>query len=621
MAKRFLTHIDLSGNQLINASLEKLSADPVSGLFEGRMYYNTASDSIRVYDGTQWIPVGSVVDIQAGQDIDVSSSAGVYTISLEGTIDSNTTGNAATATALQTARTISLAGDVSGSATFDGTSNITISATVDSESSVNSITGTAGEVEVSASVGNVTVSLPATVNVDISGTAASATFASTASVANSVAANSVALGTDTTGDYVASVSGSDGVSITGTGEGASVSISNTDKGSSQNIFKTISTDSGSVTAASNSASVAIEGGNAISTSASAGIITIENTGVHSVSGSGNQISVSASNGDVTISLPSAVIFPGTVTLNADPQSALEAATKQYVDAVAEGLHIHASVEAATTASVDLNSPPATIDTVTLTNNMRVLVKNQTNAAENGIYVYNSASATLTRASDFNTAAEIQGGDFVFVTSGSAYADTGWVQTEKVTTLGTDPINFTQFSGAGTYLAGNGLQLAGNQFSIDTAVTVDKNTAQTLTNKTLTSPSITNPTVSGLYISDNNIVIEGTADVHETTLVFTDPTSDRTITFKDESGTVAFTSDITSALTSYTKKYSANVGNGSATSIAVTHNLATRDVQVQIYDNATYDTVECDVIRTDTNTVTVSFATAPASNAYRVVVIG
>ena len=627
MAKRFLTHIDLSGNQLINASLEKLSADPVSGLFEGRMYYNTASDSIRIYDGTQWIPVGSVVDIQAGQDIDVSSSAGVYTISLEGTIDSNTTGNAATATALQTARTISLAGDVSGSATFDGTSNITITTTVDSESSVNSITGTAGEIDVSASVGNVTISLPATVNADISGTAASATFATTASVANSVAANSVALGTDTTGDYVASVSGSDGVSITGTGEGASVSVANTDKGSSQNIFKTISTDSGTVTAGSNSASVAIEGGNGISTSASGNVITIENTGVHSVSGSGNQIDVSASNGDVTISLPTTVIFPGTVTLHADPQSALEAATKQYVDNAVSGLDWHSAVNLLAASAIALTGTSGTLvidGHAPLDDNddgYRLLLKGQTSASANGIYTYadDGSTYTLSRAADADTYQELIGAA-VFVMEGTTYASTAWIQTNHYLTDFSGQ-NWVQFSGTGTYTAGNGLQIVGNQFSIDTNITVDHNTAQTLTNKTLTSPSITNPTVSGLYISDNNIVIEGTADVHETTLIFTDPTADRTITFKDESGTVAFTSDITSALTSYTKKYSANVGNGSATSIAVTHNLATRDVQVQIYDNATYDTVECDVIRTDTNTVTVSFATAPANNAYRVVVIG
>jgi hypothetical protein len=73
--------------------------------------------------------------------------------------------------------------------------------------------------------------------------------------------------------------------------------------------------------------------------------------------------------------------------------------------------------------------------------------------------------------------------------------------------------------------------------------------------------------------------------------------------------------------SFTKKASANVGNASATSFAVTHNLNSRDVVVNVYDNSTYETVEVDVTRTDANTVTVAFSTAPALNAYRVVVIG
>ena len=66
-------------------------------------------------------------------------------------------------------------------------------------------------------------------------------------------------------------------------------------------------------------------------------------------------------------------------------------------------------------------------------------------------------------------------------------------------------------------------------------------------------------------------------------------------------------------------FAANVGNAAATSIAVTHNLGSRDVIVQVYDNATYDTVFVDTVRTDVNTVTLLFATAPALNAYRVVV--
>lgn len=72
---------------------------------------------------------------------------------------------------------------------------------------------------------------------------------------------------------------------------------------------------------------------------------------------------------------------------------------------------------------------------------------------------------------------------------------------------------------------------------------------------------------------------------------------------------------------FTKKVSANVGNGTNTSFAITHNLGTRDVVVNVYDNSLYDTVETDVIRTDNNTVTITFTVAPATDAYRVVIVG
>ena len=639
MARKFLTSIDLNLSELQNAVIQNLAADPITGNTDGRIYYNTVADEMRVYANGVWTAVGSG-DINnvvgTTNEVTVVVADGTATISLPATINADTSGNAATATTLATARAIELSGDVTGTANFDGSAAINISTTI--------------------------------------------------------AANSVALGTDTTGDYVTSVSASDGVAATGTGEGATVALTNTDKGSSQNIFKNVSDGSTSVVADSNDDTLTISGGTGISVTANTGTdtLSIGNTGVTSVAGTTNQITASGSTGSVTFSLPSAVTFPGSVTLNADPTQALQAATKQYVDAVAEGLHVHASVATATTANIaDLADPSAAIDGVTLIDGMRVLVKNQTATAENGIYVYDLATTALVRASDFNSAAEIQGGDFVFVTGGSTFDNTGFVQTEKVTTLGTDPILWSQFSGAGTFVAGNGLTLTGNSFSIDTAVTVDVSTSQTLTNKTLTSP-----TISGLYLSDNNIIVEGTDDAHETTLNFTDPTQDNTITFKDATGTVAFTSDIPSntdglaqgstnlyftveaaqdavgnslsgsnslaatyndeagtfafdttlAATSYmskasglavdisaletklvtdsfTKKVATSVGNGADTSFAITHSLNTEDVLVQVFDNSTHDTVEVDVVRTDANTVTVSFSVAPSSNAYRIVVIG
>ena len=156
----------------------------------------------------------------------------------------------------------------------------------------------------------------------------------------------------------------------------------------------------------------------------------------------------------------------------EPTQATHAATKGYVDTVAEGLHVHASTVAATTANINLTTGGLlVIDGVQLVADDRVLVRAQTAPAQNGIYL--AKSGAWVRADDYNSPAEIQGGDFTFVTGGTLYNSSGWVQGDAITTLGTDPIEFTQFSGAGTYTAGTGLLLNGGQFSIDQDVTATK----------------------------------------------------------------------------------------------------------------------------------------------------
>ena len=143
--------------------------------------------------------------------------------------------------------------------------------------------------------------------------------------------------------------------------------------------------------------------------------------------------------------------------------------KAYVDTIKQGLHIKEACKAATTSSGTLSSSfenGDTIDGVTLSTNDRILIKDQINAIENGIYVVKSSGAP-DRSSDM-VAGESASGDFTFVTEGSVNGDHGFVCTSNggSDTIGTHNLSFTQFSGAGQITAGNGLEKSGNTLSID-----------------------------------------------------------------------------------------------------------------------------------------------------------
>src|SRR6056300_1495705 len=160
--------------------------------------------------------------------------------------------------------------------------------------------------------------------------------------------------------------------------------------------------------------------------------------------------------------------------------------KSYVDAIAEGLHVHASTKAATTqtlalesgdtvtynngtlgvgATLTLSTGISTLDGYTLVDGDRILIKDESTQAHNGIYIRTS-STVFTRATDFDTTAEIASGDFLFVENGTTNGSNGYVQTETTTTIGTSAINFEQFSGAGQIDAGAALSKTGNQLNVE-----------------------------------------------------------------------------------------------------------------------------------------------------------
>lgn len=259
------------------------------------------------------------------------------------------------------------------------------------------------------------------------------------------------------------------------------------------------------------------------------------------------------------------LLGGTITGVPDPSGATDVVNLQTLQSFIRGMVIKDAVDAASTSNITLATPGASMDGVTLSNPSRVLLMGQTDPTQNGIYDWTAAASTLTRSSDADgtggQGSELRGGVIVYVTAGTANGDKSFVISSPNgdVAIGTDSITWTAFGGGGvTYSAGNGLQLASTTFSI-------------------------------LLDSNSGLSVSGTGLKVDTSVV--------------------------------ARKFAQNVGNGASTSIAVTHSLGTRDVTVSVHDSSTYEEIVCDVVKTDTSTVTLTFATAPASNAFRVTVIG
>jgi len=240
-----------------------------------------------------------------------------------------------------------------------------------------------------------------------------------------------------------------------------------------------------------------------------------------------------------------------------PSASGDAASKSYVDSLVEGLAWKDSCRVATQSNLNLASPGATIDGISMASQDRVLVRAQSTASQNGIYVWNGASTAMTRSLDASTFPELE--------QAVTTVEEG---TSAATTYRQDQINGT----------------------------IDSSTISWVTFGTA-APAASESTAGIAELATQAETDAGTDDLRIVT----------PLKLATWSGRI--------------KKYSVSIGDGSATSYTVTHNLASRDVHVTVYNASTYDEVITDVTHATTNTLTIVFASAPGSNAYRVVVTG
>ena len=223
---------------------------------------------------------------------------------------------------------------------------------------------------------------------------------------------------------------------------------------------------------------------------------------------------------------------------ADATSPQDAVTKAQLDAAVQGYKWKDPARVATTANITL-SGAQTIDGVAVSAGDRVLVKDQSAGAANGIYL--AAAGAWTRATDFDAAAEVLGAA-VFVSEGATQGNQVWLMTtDAPITIGTTVLTFAQVGGGASYTAGNGITISSGVIAVD-------------------------------------------------------------------AGVVA-------------RKASATVGDGTATTITVTHSLNTQDVTVSVREAATNAGVLCDWVANGVNTVQLTFATAPTTGQYRATITG
>ena len=611
MARLFVTSINLNKNELQNARIQNLSSAPSSPV-AGQIYFNTQTNVLYFYNGSEWIPAsGSTEVIQdvigysviggVGLTATYNDTAGETTIDLDNTaVSHGSYGGSA-------AKTVSFTVDQQGRLTAASDTTIDIAST-----QVNDFTEATQDV-IGSSLGEgegIDIQYNDTSGITvISGEDASDTNKGIASFSSTdfvVTSGNVALNTEAIQDKVGGmVTGNTETGITVTYQDSDgtldfevadqfLSHTTSDLAEGTNLYYTAERVQDEI----NNTIVAGTGlDKTYNDGAGTYTLDIDST---VTTNSGTQTLTNKTLGSGT-SLSANLDAANNKIVNlATPTASGDAVNKSYVDGLTAGLDWKTAVNLLADSNIALSGSSGTLvidghSALSSSNDgYRILLKGQTTDNEKGIYVYNDAGSgyTLTRASDADAYGELLGAA-VFVMEGTTYGSTSWIQSNHYIVDFSGQV-WTQFSGAGTYLAGAGLTLTGNTFSVD--VTPTSGNASLI--NTGGATEVKTDTSRGLSVDANGLGINaGTG-----------------LTF--DTGALSFASGYG------VRKFAGHVGDNSATSFNVTHNFGTKDVTVHVYDNSSpYAQVEADVEHANNNYVTIKFAAAPTTDQYRVVIVG
>jgi hypothetical protein len=437
MSRKFLTPIDLTGLEILNVKFQNLATAPTA-LGEGQVYYNTTDKTTYVYNGTAFEAVGKIVAGVLASRPAAGSSGRLY-FATDATEQVLYYDNGTVWTKIGESKKYiddSISGAVS---------------THNASSGIHGVTGNVVGTTDTQTLTNKTLTSPVVSGLTISD-------------------GSIVLEGATANDHETTITVTDPTAdrtitlpdATGTVQLRVADVDDTEIGYLNGVTSGIQTQ---LDAKASTTSLTTHTG--------------ASTGVHGVTGAvvGTTDTQSLSNKTLASDLAAG---GNKITGLADPTSAQDAATKAYVDTAVQGIDWKGSVRVATTANVNLANALENgdvIDGVTLATGNRVLVKNQTNAAQNGIYVV-KASGAPDRSTDADVATEVTASFAVFVEEGTANADSGYVlTTDGAVTIGTTELVFTQFTGLGQIVAGDGLTKSGNTLNVGagTGITVSSDT--------------------------------------------------------------------------------------------------------------------------------------------------